>query len=215
MATVTICSDFGAQENKVCHCLHLQTAGQLYQRNSYTVEKVLGPTADFPTWGSGKGTENAQGIWLWRPGGFNYRTSTGLERQTLGGHKQNLVRTRSQEKGAVSPQETELDLLMSGQKSQVKAWADSLASGQTTGREHSPTHQQKIGLKIYWERPHPSEQDPVSPIVSVYHQEASISLLSLFIRGKKHSLDSILKSRDITLPTKLCLVKAIVFPVVM
>ena len=29
------------------------------------------------------------------------------------------------------------------------------------------------------------------------------------------SLDSILKSRDITLPTKLCLVKAVVFPVVM
>ena len=28
-------------------------------------------------------------------------------------------------------------------------------------------------------------------------------------------LDSILKSRDITLPTKVCLVKAIVFPVVM
>ena len=26
----------------------------------------------------------------------------------------------------------------------------SLASGQTTGREHSPTHRQKIGLKIYW-----------------------------------------------------------------
>ena len=25
----------------------------------------------------------------------------------------------------------------------------SMASGQTTGREHSPTHQQKIGLKIY------------------------------------------------------------------
>ena len=28
-------------------------------------------------------------------------------------------------------------------------------------------------------------------------------------------LDSILKSRDITLPTKVCLVKAMVFPVVM
>ena len=28
-------------------------------------------------------------------------------------------------------------------------------------------------------------------------------------------LDSILKSRDITLPTKVCLVKALVFPVVM
>ena len=35
--------------------------------------------------------------------------------------------------------------------------------------------------------------------------------------GKKVmiNLDSILKSRDITLPTKVCLVKAMVFPVVM
>ena len=29
------------------------------------------------------------------------------------------------------------------------------------------------------------------------------------------NLDSILKSRDITLPTKVCMVKAMVFPVVM
>ena len=29
------------------------------------------------------------------------------------------------------------------------------------------------------------------------------------------NLDSILKSRDITLPTKVCLVKAMVFPIVM
>ena len=29
------------------------------------------------------------------------------------------------------------------------------------------------------------------------------------------NLDSILKSRDITLPTKICLVKAVIFPVVM
>ena len=29
------------------------------------------------------------------------------------------------------------------------------------------------------------------------------------------NLDSILKSRDITLPTKVCLIKAVVFPVVM
>ena len=35
--------------------------------------------------------------------------------------------------------------------------------------------------------------------------------------GKKVmiNLDSILKSRDITLPTRICLVKAMVFPVVM
>ena len=43
-------------------------------------------------------------------------------------------------------------------------------------------HQQKIGLKVYWAWPRPSEQDPVSPQVSLSHQEASISLLSLFIR---------------------------------
>ena len=38
-----------------------------------------------------------------------------------------------------------------------------------------------------------------------------------FLLGRKvmTNLDSILKSRDITLPTKACLVKAIVFPVVM
>ena len=35
----------------------------------------------------------------------------------------------------------------------------SLASGQTTGREHSPTHQEKIGLKIYWTWVCPSEQE--------------------------------------------------------
>ena len=29
------------------------------------------------------------------------------------------------------------------------------------------------------------------------------------------NLDSVLKSRDITLPTKVCIVKAMVFPVVM
>ena len=34
---------------------------------------------------------------------FDYRTSTGLGKQTLGGHKQNFVRTRTQVKGAVTP----------------------------------------------------------------------------------------------------------------
>ena len=38
-----------------------------------------------------------------------------------------------------------------------------------------------------------------------------------FLLGRKTmiNLDSIVKSRDITLPTKVCLVKAVVFPVVM
>ena len=37
----------------------------------------------------------------------------------------------------------------------------------------------------------------------------------LLARKVMSNLDSILKSRDITLPTKVCLVKAMVFPVVM
>ena len=41
------------------------------------------------------------------------------------------------------------------------------------------------------------------------------SLLNVVGRKVITNLDSILKSRDITLSTKVCLVKAIVFPVVM
>ena len=42
-----------------------------------------------------------------------------------------------------------------------------------------------------------------------------IKILLLLGRKVMTNLDSILKSRDITLPTKVCLVKAMVFPVVM
>ena len=57
--------------------------------------------------------------------GLDYRTSTGLGKQTLGGYKQNLVHTRSQEKEAVSPQETEPDLPVSVQEFPAEAWVDS------------------------------------------------------------------------------------------
>ena len=97
----------------------------LYKINSCTIKKVLGPTTDFPTWGSSKGTENPQGIWFWRPVGFDYRTSIRLGKQTLGGHKQNLMCTRSQEKGRVSPQKTEADLPVNVQESLVEVWVHS------------------------------------------------------------------------------------------
>ena len=42
-----------------------------------------------------------------------------------------------------------------------------------------------------------------------------IKICLLLGRKVMTNLDSILKSRDITLPTKICLVKAVVFPVVM
>ena len=46
---------------------------------------------------------------------------------------------------------------------------------------------------------------------------AAMKLKDAWLLGRKAmtNLDSILKSRDITLPTKVCLVKAMVFPVVM
>ena len=60
-----------------------QIGEQWYQRSSHTVVKVLDIPTDFSTWGSGKGTENPQGIWLWMSAGFDYWTSTGLGKQRL------------------------------------------------------------------------------------------------------------------------------------
>ena len=57
--------------------------------------------------------------------------------------------TRSWERGAVFPQETESDLVVSVQEAPVEAWVESVASGKTTGMEHSPALQQKIILTIY------------------------------------------------------------------
>ena len=60
----------------------------------------------------------------------------------------------------------------------------SLVSGQIAGSKHNSTHQQEIGWMIYWTWLCPSEQYPVSPTVSLSHQEASISLSSLSLRGQ-------------------------------
>ena len=54
--------------------------------------------------------------------GFDYRTYTVLGKQTLGGHKQNLVCTRIQEKGAVTPQETDPDFPGGVQESPEQVW---------------------------------------------------------------------------------------------
>ena len=51
----------------------------------------------------------------------------------------------------------------------------------------------------------------VSPSICSYEIKRHL----LLGRKAMTNLDSILKSRDITLPTKICLVKAMVFPVVM
>ena len=85
---------------------------ELYQRSSHTVAKVLGPTTCFPTWKSGKSTENPRETESWRA-------------------QQNILCTRTQEKGAVTPQEIEPDLPESAWESLVEVEVDSdLLQGQ-------------------------------------------------------------------------------------
>ena len=68
--------------------------------------------------------------------GFDYRTSSGLGKQALGGHKQNLVCTRTQEKGAVSPQVSEQELPVSVQESPVEGGL-TVACCRVGGTEHN------------------------------------------------------------------------------
>lgn len=109
---------------------------QLYQRSSHPAVKVPCPTTDFPTQGSSKWTEYLQRIWSWRSEGFHYRNSTGLGKQSLGGHRQNCPSRL--EKGAVTSEDTEPNLPMSAWASPVEAWVDSgLPRGQGHGLQQS------------------------------------------------------------------------------
>ena len=56
--------------------------------------------------------------------GFDYRTYTGLGKETVGGHNQCLVCNRTQEKRAVTPEETDPDLPVSFQEITVEVWVD-------------------------------------------------------------------------------------------
>ena len=65
--------------------------------------------------------------------GFDYKSYTGLGKQTHGGHKQNLVLTKTQEKGAVTTQEIDPDLSVSIQESLAEVW---VSGGLLQGRGH-------------------------------------------------------------------------------
>ena len=81
------------------------------------------------------GLQQGQGLWVQQTwygtspvGGAQHypyhratRTYIGLGKQTLGRHKQNLVCTRTQEKGAGTPLETDPDLPMRVQESLEEA----------------------------------------------------------------------------------------------
>ena len=54
-------------------------------------------------------------------------------------------------------------------------------------------------------------------LMSIFHWKLYYCRVGHLLLGRKAmtNLDNILKSRDITLPTKVCIVKAMIFPVVM
>ena len=91
---------------------------------------------------------------------------------------------------------------------------------------------EKVGLKLYIQKTKIMASDPItswqidgetvtdfilggSKITADSACSHEIKRRLLIGRKVMTNLDSILKSRDITLPTKVCLVKAMVFPVVM
>ena len=127
---------------------------------------------------------------LCKPVGFDYRTSTEKGKQTLGGHKQNLVCTRTQEKGAVTPEETESDLPVSVQESPVEAWVDSGLLGdqghgiqqcrelQSAGLSpfegshnycHYPCHRDREGGNRKETQPHPLTENWIKDLLTWSH----------------------------------------------
>ena len=101
--------------------------------SSLTVGQVLSPASGFPAWGSSTGTGSPPEIWLWKPEGLHFHGTGGNRDFTLGGHKQNIAWTRTQGKGAVTPQETEPDLGSVGW-SPAEMWAHrDLPQGQGIG----------------------------------------------------------------------------------
>ena len=80
-----------------------------------------------------------------------------------------------------------------------------IASGPTTSWQLDGETMETVSDFIFWG----------SKITADGHCSHEIKRLLLLGRKAMIKLDSILKSRDITLPTKVHLVKAVIFPVVM
>ena len=88
------------------------TTAQLYQRNSRTAKKVLGPTTDFPNWGPGKGTE--------KPRELAFAGQWDLIKELLQYCRNRLLEATNKTLHApgprrkeVTPKDTELDLSVS------------------------------------------------------------------------------------------------------
>ena len=86
----------GHNHDKIKSHTHQWVTHQLESNNTTEVLPLLwrfGTQCQaFPACRPDKGTGNSQGIWSWSPGGFYYKTSTGLrETETLGLESQSVV----------------------------------------------------------------------------------------------------------------------------
>ena len=104
---------------------------------------VLNSTSGFPAWGSNTGTGNPQGIWPWRPVGFDYRISTelrGTETPVLEGTNKILPtpRPRGKEQWPHRIQNQHYLLVL---ESPEEAWV-------SRGSPQEQGHQQQRGGKV-------------------------------------------------------------------
>ena len=90
-----------------------------------------------------------------------------------------------------------------------ETWVRSLGQEDPLEKEMA-THSSILAWRISW-------MEEPGGLQSAGLQKVGHDLATSLLLGRKvmTNLDSIFKSRHITLPTKVCLVKAMVFPVVM
>ena len=121
------CQRCSEGSNKPCAHQDLETPQRLRQNYVWVSPADIQVSSGLP---QGQGLW-VQQTWVWHKSFWRRSPLTPPEshqnlqktgKQTLGGHKQNLVCTRTQEKGAVTPHKTAPDLPVCVQESLPEAW---------------------------------------------------------------------------------------------
>ena len=129
------------------------------------------------------------------------RTYTGQKKQTLGGHKQNLVQTGTQEKGAAITQETDPDLPVNVRESSTESW---VGSGLLQGWGHWVC---QCVYGIFWRRLPLSSFSSVQSLSHVWlfatpwtaAQQASLSITNSWSLLKLMSMELVKPSNHLIL----------------